>query len=173
MKKVLRYLIVIVFLGGVLFLSSHIWESYQSKKEIEYQVQTLQHCSFKTVAGKEIYLDEFDPAQPTIIIYFHPECEHCQYEAKEIGFHADEFSQTNLVMITPDDSIQRIEKFAATNHLWDLDNFALLRDSKYAFKKYFGTAKVPSIFIYKNHELLKKYSGETKIEAILSIINNN
>jgi len=172
MKKVLRYLIVIVVLGGVLFLTSRTWKSYQTKKEIERRVQTLQHCSFQTTTGKEIYLDEFDPSQPTIIIYFHPECEHCQYEAREIGFHADELSRTNLVMITPDDSIQRIEKFARVNHLWELNNFELLKDSKYAFKKYFGTAKVPSIFIYKNHHLLKRYSGETKIEAILSIINN-
>ena len=173
MQKVLKYLITIVVFGGLLFLASRTWKSYQAKKEIEYRIQTLQHCSFKTLTGKEIYLDQFDSTQPTIIIYFHPDCEHCQYEAKEIGFHASELIIANMVMITPDDSIQRIEKFAAINHLWELNNFELLRDTKQAFKKYFGTAKVPSIFIYKNDQLLKKYSGETKIDAILSTINNN
>lgn len=173
MRKMIKYVIGLIVLTIIGFLAYVTYKSYLSKKEIEKQVQTLQHCSFSSLTGEEIFLDEFDPAQPTVIIYFHPDCEHCQYEAREIGFNADKFKGTNLLMVTPDDSTKRLEDFVLNNNLIELDNFNLLLDKNYAFKKYFGTAIIPSVFIYKNNKLLKKYSGETKIDAILNVINEH
>ncbi|MDX9880766.1 MAG: redoxin domain-containing protein [Prolixibacteraceae bacterium] len=154
-------------------LTKRTYQAYQIRKGIEVRIQSLQHCCFKSLNDREICIDEFDPNQSIMIIYFHPECEHCQYEAKEIGLHANEFANVNMLMITPDDSLQRIENFAEENHLWELSNLELLMDAGDSFRKYFGTAKIPTVFIYKNNKLLKKYSGETKIEAILEIINNS
>jgi len=74
-------------------------------------------------------------------------------------------------MVTFDDSIQRVKNFVAENHLSELSNFELLLDKNFAFERFFGTATIPSIFIYKNNKLIIKYSGETKIEAILNIVN--
>lgn len=173
MRRMIKYAIGLIVLAIIGFLGQFTYKSYLFKKEIEEQVQTLQHCGFRSLTGEEVFLDEFDPAQPTVIIYFHPECEHCQYEAREIGFNADKFKGTNLLMVTPDDSIKRLEDFVLKNNLTELNNFDLLLDKNYAFKKYFGTAIIPSVFIYKNHKLLKKYSGETKIDAILNVINEH
>ncbi|MDP3434845.1 MAG: redoxin domain-containing protein [Bacteroidota bacterium] len=166
MRFVLRGVVLIV----ICLLIVLIFKTSQSKQETENRIQILQHCCFASLEGKQICIDEFDPILPIVIIYFHPECEHCQYEAREIGIHASEFANVNLLMVTPDNSIQRIKDFAAENHLWEIDNFELLLDKSNTFKRSFGTTTIPSVFIYKNKNLIKKYIGETKIEAILMVI---
>jgi len=116
-------------------------------------------------------IDEFNPEQPTVIIYFHPECEHCQYEASEIGSSSDKFEKANMILITPDDSTVRVEAFAIKYHLWNVDNLVILLDRSKTFKKYFGTAVVPSLFVYgSDKHLIKLFKGEIQMKAILDCI---
>ena len=172
MKPVLKYLISIVLLATGIWLGRYNWKSYQSKKEIGNLIQTVQHCCFESLAGREMCIDEFNPGQPTVIIYFHPECEHCQYEASEIGNSSDQFEKANMILITADDSIARIEDFAMRYHLWEVDNLTILLDRKKIFKNHFGTTIVPSIFIYgPDRKLLKMWKGEIQMKAVISTIN--
>lgn len=153
--------------GG--WLGTRTYQRYQSKKESEQRIQTLQHVCFESLTGGQVFVDEFDSRKPTVIIYFHPECEHCQYEASEIGKQAEQFEKANMIMITPDDSTKQVEAFAAKYHLWEVDNLTVLLDRNHQFLKSFGTTVFPSVFIYgADKKLLKMYKGETKMEAIIS-----
>ena len=173
MKKLLKYLVGIVLLTVASFLVLHTYQSYKTKKESGAKIQTLQHCSFESVNGGQTYIDGFNPEQPTVIVYFHPECEHCQYEASEIGKQPEIFKKANMIMITPDDSTKRVEAFAIKYRLWEVDNLAILLDRKNQFKNQFGASVIPSVFIYgSNKKLLKMYKGETKIDAIINSIDN-
>lgn len=168
MKRLLKYLIVIVLLIAGAWLLKRTYQSYQSKKEAMERVQILQHACFESLTGGQICVDEFDIRKPTVIIYFHTECEHCQYEASEIGQQAEQFEKANMILITPDDSIKRVEAFAVKYHLWEVDNLTILLDRNSQFKNQFGTSIFPSVFIYgKDKKLLKMYKGETKIDAII------
>lgn len=172
MKKILKYLIGAILLTVGLWLGFHTYLSYQAKKESENRIQALQHCCFKSLNGQLVCIDEFDIQKPTVIIYFNPGCEHCQYEASEIGKQAELFEKANMILITPDDSTKRVEAFAAKYHLWEVDNLIILIDQDHKFKDYFGTSIFPSVFIYgSDKKLLKLYKGEIKMEAILNYIN--
>jgi len=70
-------------------------------------------------------------------------------------------------MVTISDSSE-VVKFKNDYHLDSLPNLVLLKDSKFRFEKLFGTAMVPSFFIYKNKKLMKEIIGETKIENLLT-----
>lgn len=169
MRKYLKITIVLGLFGIGFFFLFKTYQRYQAKKESEERIQTLQHACFESLNGGQICVDEFDNRKPTVIIYFHPECEHCQYEASEIMRNSRQFEATNLIMITPDDSIKRLEDFASKYHLWEVDNLAILIDRKREFKKRFGSAVLPSVFIYgTDRKLVKTYKGETKIEAIIN-----
>ncbi len=172
MKSFLKYFIVVVLLAFGIWLGMSNWNSRKVKKEIGNQIQTLQHCSFESLCGKEICIDEYNPAKPTVIIYFHPECEHCQYEASEIGKSSDQFEKANMILVTSDDSTLRIEAFAMKYHLWEVDNLTILIDRKRHFINYFGTTVVPSIFIYgPDRKLLKIWKGEVQMKAVISTIS--
>lgn len=171
MRILIRYFVGIVFLSVAGWLILHTLQTYRTKKEAAERIQTLQHGCFESLHGEQIWLDGFNPNQPTVILYFHPECEHCQYEATEIGRQPERFAKANMILVTPDDSTKRIEAFANRYKLWQVDNLIILYDRKGQFKKQFGTSIVPSVFIYGNDKrLLKQFSGEVKMEAVLNFI---
>lgn len=174
MKKLAKYLIGFVLLVTASWLVTSTVQSYRAKKAATEKIQTLQHCCFESLHGGQTCLDGFNPNQPTVILYFHPECEHCQYEATEIGRQPDRFAKANMILITPDDSAKRIEAFADKYKLWQVDNLVILFDRRSQFKNQFGTTVFPSIFIYgADKRLLKQFNGEVKMEAVLKIIDGN
>ncbi|MCX6219805.1 MAG: redoxin domain-containing protein [Bacteroidia bacterium] len=174
MRNFVKYLVGFVLLAIAGWLIKHTFHSYRVKKEATEKIQTLQHCCFESLHGGQTCLDGFNPNQPTVIIYFSPECEHCQYEATEIGRQPERFAKANMILITPDDSAKRIEAFADKYKLWQVDNMVILYDRKSQFRKYFGTSVFPSVFIYgTDKRLLKQFIGEVKMETVLKIIDGN
>lgn len=168
MKRILKYLVVCVLLVAGSWMGVGIYKRYQAKKESEQRIQTLQHVGFESLAGGQVYIDEFDQQKPTVVIYFSPACEHCQYEATEISRHADRFERANTLLITPESSVDKVEAFALTYHLNEVDNLSILLDKDKQFIRHFGTAVFPAVFIYgPDRKLVKYYKGEIKIEAIL------
>ena len=173
MKKFIKYLIGAIFITTACFLATRTYQSIKTKNEINEKIKTLQHCCFKTLNGGQTCVDEFDSKKTTVIIYFHPECEHCQYEDSEIGKQAEQFAKANMILITPDDSIKRVKAFAVKYRLEEVDNLTILLDRNSQFKNQFGTSIFPSVFIYgSDKKLLKVYKGEIKIEAIINSINH-
>lgn len=172
MQKLAKYLVMFVLLATGSWLMTKTYQSYRAKKEMTEKVQTLQHCCFESLHGGQTCLDGFNPNQPTVIIYFNPECEHCQYEATEIGRQPDRFAKANMILITPDNSRERIETFADMYKLWRVDNLVILYDRNFQFKNQFGTSVFPSVFIYgADKRLLKLFKGEVKMESVLKIID--
>lgn len=171
MKQVIRLFIIVALSISGVWLGKKIVQTYKHKKVSEQQIQTLPHACFESLEGKTICIDEFNPEKPLVLVYFHPECEHCQYEAQEIGQNTEAFSNCQLLMVTYDDSLQRVKNFCETYHLWEIDNIVVLIDAENQFKKVFGKAVVPSVYIYKNRKLKKQFLGETKLETIIEIIN--
>ncbi len=169
MRLIIRVGLGLLIISVSIWLLSSIIKGAEHKKKIEQSILTLNHYAFQTLDGRYLYLDEFNPRQQTIIFYFHPECEHCQYEAKEIGRHAVELATTNMILITPDDSIRRVEDFAYTYKLFAVDNLTMFLDRNHRFQTYFGSSAFPSILIYtKEKNLLRHYKGEIKMETILN-----
>jgi thiol-disulfide isomerase/thioredoxin len=106
----------------------------------------------------------------SIFIAFNPDCEHCQYEAKSINERHREFGKTNIVMFTEEkDSVTKA--FSKQYGLDTLKNVQVISDTTHEMDKVLGVKHIPTIFIYnKNNELVKRYDGETKIDAILKYI---
>ena len=72
-----------------------------------------------------------------------------------------------IIMITTAKDTE-IEKFYRHHNLSLMSNIIILKDTKLLFHKIFGTAIVPTFFIYENEKLVKKIIGETKIENLLN-----
>lgn len=101
-----------------------------------------------------------------IVIYFSPTCEHCQYEAQEIRKHIETFGDTQILMISSDDSLS-IKKFAADYQLDSLSNVQFLHLPNEQIFETFGSASVPRILIYNQKgNLVKDFKGEVKIAII-------
>ena len=172
MKIVLKYAIVMTVLTVILILIIGFYSAYQTKKAFESRIQSLQHCCFDALHGGTNCVDEFDSRRFTVIVYFQTECEHCQYEASEIGKNREQFKKANIVMITPDTITEKIKAFETKYNLGEKGNLTILLDGANQFEHCFGISNIPSVYIYgTDKKLIIKYFGETKISEIISKIN--
>lgn len=172
MKLIIKYCIAIVVVVAILFLLTGFYTNYYMKKGVESRIQSLQRCCFETLYGGTNCVDEFDSQRFTVIVYFQTECEHCQYEASEIGKNHEQLKKANILMITPDTITEKIKAFETKYQLGEIENLSILLDRTNQFEHCFGTSIIPSVFIYGSDRKLKiKYSGETKISAIIREIN--
>jgi peroxiredoxin len=130
--------------------------------------QTMPAFEFFKLNGQKFTSSVIDNDLATVIIYFSPDCDHCQYEAKELVANKNRFKNTNILMISPATADQ-ISAFYKNYHLDELPHADVLNDKEYKFSTYFGSIIFPTVLIYdKKGDLKKKYKGEVKIEAILN-----
>lgn len=102
--------------------------------------QTLPDFKMKMINGKTFSASQVSHKKPLLIIYFAPDCEHCQVLMKQLFQKIDDFKNTEIVMVT----------------------FESLSDIA-GFEKHYQTSKYPNIkvgvevpvFFFKNHYQLQ------------------
>ena len=169
-KIQLKYILIITLLCGLSFLCYSITIQIRQKKIIESKIQTIPQFSFQETLGgnfKSAYINN----NSCLIIYFHPECEYCHYEAEQISLNIDRFYDFQIIMISTA-SRESVKDFANNYHLLEFDNISVLIDTLDAFHNTFGSNPFPTSFIYnKERKLVKQFKGEVKIEALLNYLN--
>lgn len=169
MRRVFKYTLMIFITSALTFLIFGIITGYRHRKNQEKSIQTLPDVVFQSLDGDSVNLMAYDWIKPLVVVFFNPECEHCQYEALEIAQHAEAFSGSQIVLITDDDSLARIRIFCETYHLWEVDNIEILLDTDKQIKRVFGRMIFPSVYIYNiKRNLRKKFLGEIRAEAIIN-----
>jgi thioredoxin-related protein len=115
-------------------------------------------------------LKSLKPNTPSVFIAFSPDCEHCQYEAKNINERRKDLEKAQIILFTSEkDSLTKV--FAHTYGLDTLKNVQVISDKNDELYKFFQVESYPSVFIYnKEGQLVKLYKGETKIDAIIKHI---
>ncbi len=167
MKKQLLITLIIFILAVLSYFGYQSYQKIEAKKVFTEQIKHLpQPSAFQWMDKQAVSNDK-----PTIVLFFSPDCEHCQYEAKAIVEKKNEFATINLWWVSVADS-SAIMKFSKTYGLENLPNNYLAHLSVEKVVQTFGSVSVPHIFIYDKHQILQKeFRGETKIEALLKYIN--
>ena len=154
-----------------MLLGSSIIKRIIQKKRIENKIQTIPEFVFYDLLGEEFNSSYINDNNSCLIIYSHPECEYCHYEAEQIGLNIDLFYNFQIIMISTD-SRESVKNFANKYHLLEFDNISILIDTLDVFHNAFGPNPFPTSFIYnKERKLVKQFKGEVKIEALLKYLN--
>lgn len=160
LKSGLLVLIAAIIAGAVV----HMRQTLSAKSE---QAAKLQQCPNLSAVH---YVYNPNPTmidgKPTLIILFNSDCEHCQYEARQLQKRHQEFAKASVYLLTTETPIHA-QSFA---HTYGLDTLAMMhvgtltQEESY---KAFGPTSVPHLFIYgPDGKLRKEYKGETRIEAL-------
>lgn len=154
-----------------MLLGFSIIKRIKQKNRIENKIQTIPEFIFCDLLGEEFNSSYINNNNSCLIIYFHPECEHCHYEAEQISLNIDQFYNFQIIMISPA-SRENVKDFANNYHLLEFDNITVLIDTLDVFHNTFGPNPFPTTFIYnKERKLVKQFKGEVKIEALLKYLN--
>ena len=169
MRKPVVIVISILFLSVMLLLFSGILQKSKQKALKEDRISSLPSFSFIDLENRKFYSDSIAEG-PVLIVRFHPECEHCQYEISEIFKSKIPDSRATILLIS---SAQRdsITAFLASYKKAECNKIITLIDESYLFGEIFGRDILPSNYIYdKELKLIKVLYGEHKIETIIKYL---
>jgi peroxiredoxin len=170
MTGIVKFIIGLIVLTVTAYLSVKVFNGYVARRHAESRIQTIPDVTFLSLYGDSVNLRSFDRSRPLVVKYFHPDCEFCRYDASEMASYAAAFSRVQVVMITPDDSLQRVERFVNEYHLHEIDNIQFLIDHHTKFRETFGRAILPSVYIYgPDQKLAGRFLGETHPGNVLNL----
>ena len=106
-----------------------------------------------------------------LLILFSPMCEHCKHETEEMLQHIDDFSKTQILMVTslPFDSM-----LSFRNHyqLQNYSNITVAHDPHFFLIPYFNLSNMPFLAFYnKKKQLISVHEGSWPIENVIAEIN--
>lgn len=169
MRRIILIVVILLFALSATFLVSGIVKKIQKQTQLAERLSKLPSFSFATLTNESFNSSEIRRG-PVLLIRFHPECEHCQYEISGILKSNIPSSGTTVILVSSADP-DSIRKFLNRFNYSDYPSVIPLADTSYIFGDIFGSDIVPSNYIYnKELELVKVLHGEVKTETILKYL---
>jgi hypothetical protein len=169
MRKVIQGVIFIAFFLSLALLITGFIGKMLRVKAISEKIETLPEFSFSTLSMDDFHSSEIKEG-PVLIVRFHPECEHCQYEISQI-LKSDIPVLVSRVLLISSDNPDSIRRFLIQFDYASCHSIIPLSDTSDSFGTIFGKDIVPSNYIYnKELKLVKVIFGETKTETIRKYI---
>ena len=108
-----------------------------------------------------------------MLMFFSPDCDHCETVTQEIIAHIKDFKKTKIYMFSPM-PLHTIKTFYDKMGLSNYKKYITVgQEYKGFFHSYYGTQYVPHIVIYgKDKKLVASFEGDGKIEDILNAIKS-
>jgi hypothetical protein len=107
----------------------------------------------------------------SLIMYFSPDCEHCQQQTLELLEQIKSFKGVQICLLSPM-SISDLRHFYNYFKLNRFPQIIIGQDFKNAFYKYYKTTSFPCIAIYdKSNKLVKLYREQVNIYQVIKSIN--
>ena len=108
--------------------------------------------------------------KPFIIMFFSPDCEHCQKQTKEMLAYKNKLKEVQILMASPS-SYGVVKQFYQDYNLAAMPNIKLGNDANYALGSIFQLRTFPSIFVYdQTGKLSKAFVGNIDVPAILAAL---
>ena len=162
MKK--PWTIVIWMIPAALLLYSFFMFKQAAKKPIP-AIRLL------LLDSSEIDTNDIPKGKPSILIFFSPDCDHCQRETKSIVENIDSLRNVNLFFITVD-PFDRMKFFNEAYKLSQYKNVVVARDYAFSFPYYFKGAQPPFNAIYNSQNRLEAtLPNEKNAQELLSYLN--
>ncbi|MBR2649829.1 MAG: redoxin domain-containing protein [Sediminibacterium sp.] len=164
MKPVIS-LIILLFLSINVFAQSPIDTVPPYKKN-----PTIPEFSILQMDSTWFTKKNIKPYDYTAIIYFSPDCGHCQHEAKEIVNNIDSLKNVLFIWVSYRD-FNDIKKFY---HHYKLDlypNMIIGRDPKYAIPSFYQVRYTPFVALYnRKQHLLTTWDMGVEIPELIEFI---
>jgi peroxiredoxin len=171
MKSYIKIILLITFIGILLFLGYQIVLKINQKKEIAQNIKSIPEFSYQDISGGIFTKQNLKKETATIFIYFNTDCEFCHEEAKMIKENIERLGSFQLIFVSFE-KLETIKAFAQKHQLTTYDNVYFLCDNKVTFASTFDIKSLPCLVLYdKEQRLIEKIKGQTKIEILIKKMN--
>ena len=107
------------------------------------------------------------PKHKTLIMFFSPDCSHCQHQTEEMIAGIDSLKDVQIVMVT----YQPFETMVAFNQKYELEkysNIKLGRDINYFFPPFYKMKSLPHLALYDDKGVyIAGFEGNQKVATLV------
>lgn len=158
------------------FILSCIWftAGYSQPDETAGSINNvLQIPSFSIIVAPDSSVftrEQLQKDQPVVLMFFNPDCDHCQQEVKELLAHKNELTALQIVMVSAL-PYKLIKTFYDDHSIQSMPNVTMGQDANFALGSLYKPARYPSLYIYDaTGSLAKVFAGNAGVAAILDAV---
>ena len=122
--------------------------------------------------GKVFKAENLPMGKPVILIYFSPDCSHCQQFMESFFKEPAKFEKASVAMITfvP---LEQVSTFSKQYHLAKHSNiFTGTEGNTFFVKNYYRLIEMPFVALYnKNGDFIESYVREINLKVVASKLN--
>jgi hypothetical protein len=161
----------VLFLAGRLLYVSAV--RVKNSQAISASISSLPHIKLKEAGSDRLFDTDSVKRSNIVIVYFSADCEHCEYEAREIASNLSRFDSTEWLFIS-EFTDSAILGFARRVNLSGIDHVHFLKVEFDFIFQTFGTTVYPSLFLYnRNRKLIQSFKGETSIDHLTNALKTH
>ncbi len=165
-KRIMSWLFFLVFVAAFVWL---LYETF--RPEVLPVGSEMPELEYLSRNGK-VHL-KTDNGRVTLVMIFHPDCEHCEELLKQISGHSNELASMSFIFLTTDQNFFVNDQIKAWPVLSQLNNVDWGTVERSHFIDLFGPFAYPISYIFSpSGKLSHKISGKVKMEKLLSIIQD-
>lgn len=164
-----NFVVLLLFLFFTSFVHAQAFDTIPPyQKDSTIPTFSILQTDKKTWFNKEALPHD----RPVVIIYFNPECGHCQLTAHEFEEKSDKLKDVFFVWVTYDTSFSQIKSFAEEYKMLDAKNVRVGRDPKYYVPSFYRVKFTPFMAVYnKEGRLVQAYESGTDPDTIIRLLN--
>ena len=134
-------------------------------------IQTIPTFKIYTAPDSTAFTDvQLKKNKPFVLMFFSPDCDHCQKETKELLAYKKELKDLQIVMASPA-SFNLIKSFYQDYNIASMPNIILGQDLNYALGLKYKLKTYPSVFVYDaSGKLAKAFVGNVGVPSILDAV---
>ncbi|HAL81298.1 MAG TPA: hypothetical protein DCO83_02915 [Mucilaginibacter sp.] len=170
--KMPRACLQIKHMKKLLFLFSLIIAAGCSNAQIPTFVPPPLIPSYRILNTDSVYITpaNLKKNKPVMVIYFAPDCSHCQHLMYELKPKMKDFKNIQVVMITFVKELKAIQVFYRDFDLKKYPNFIVGTEyPTYKVQQYYQVRTTPYIALYnKNGKLVKTYEKVPNVDTLLA-----
>jgi len=164
MKRYVKWALPLLVLSLVTYSGWGFTSTLSHKREAAERIHTLPTCAVTPLSGGPIRLAA--TGRPLVLVYFDPDCDHCQREANELRQNTHQLAHADIWLLSAA-PLPALNAFAQAYQLNTTSNLHLAHIAQQTAYDTFGFTSVPNVLIYHaDGSLAKRFRGETSVTAI-------
>ncbi|MBX3102638.1 MAG: redoxin domain-containing protein [Bacteroidetes bacterium] len=110
--------------------------------------QVVPPFSFAGTGGKAVTFNDMPKGRTLFVLYFSPDCDHCNKQASLIRDQIQLFDKAAFLWVNAFNDMTEIKAFEQKYFPGRAGQFFFAKDEEFLFDRYFGESQVPSIYVY-------------------------
>jgi thioredoxin-related protein len=107
--------------------------------------------------------------KPTLVIFFAPDCDHCQHATKNLVEKIDQLKDVQIVMVAGLD-FDIVKQFYDEYKLATCPNITITRDPLFKLPQYYSVHSIPDVYVYdKKGKYMTHIKNSIPVEEIAAL----